>query len=205
MMSIKTPARASLDRIITECATDQLTLDLGCGNSHYEHLFPHRVAVDISTRPGKMVRADACKLPFLSDVFSTILCTEVLEHISEPAIAIDEMHRVLTVGGRCVLSTRFCYPIHDAPSDFYRYTEYGLRYLFRRWHVASLRADTGLLGCLAPLMMATAAALPRPWRQLATAVFAPAHVVGRIATRINGPILTSRAVSSGLIVIAEKR
>lgn len=137
-----TPARARLDAFIARHSSNGRTLDLGCGASPYADLFPNRVGADFVVRRGVAVRMDAQFLPFRSGQFDVVLCTEMLEHVREPAEVISEIGRVLRPGGTCILTTRFCYPIHDAPHDYYRFTQYSLRYLFRNWHVSELSADT---------------------------------------------------------------
>lgn len=103
------------------------------------------------------VFADGAKLPFPDHCFDAVFCLEVLEHVPEPAQVMEEISRVLKPGGRAWISMPFLYPLHDAPFDFQRYTEYGLRrdaekahlkieQLQRRGH--ALRT-AGLLGCLA--------------------------------------------------------
>jgi SAM-dependent methyltransferase len=55
------------------------------------------------------------------------LATDVLEHISKPDQLWSEMRRVLRPGGRIVLGVPFFYWIHEAPHDFFRYTEFKLQ------------------------------------------------------------------------------
>lgn len=73
------------------------------------------------------VFADAARLPFRSDDFDGVICLEVLEHVPDPAQVVCEIARVLKRGGRAWISMPFLYPLHDAPFDFQRYTEFGLR------------------------------------------------------------------------------
>ena len=68
-----------------------------------------------------------------SNYFDTVIATEVLEHLYEPQRAIDEIYRVLKPGGICILSTRFIYPYHPGPKDYYRFTWDSLNSLFRRF------------------------------------------------------------------------
>lgn len=71
--------------------------------------------------------ADAARLPLTDACVDTIVCLEVLEHVREPQAALAEFARVLRSGGVMIFSMPFMYPIHDAPHDFQRLTEYGLR------------------------------------------------------------------------------
>jgi len=54
-----------------------------------------------------------------------------LEHLYDPQKAVNEIFRVLKLGGKCILSTRFIHPYHPGPKDYYRFTWDSLRYLFK--------------------------------------------------------------------------
>jgi len=49
------------------------------------------------------VKADICKLPFDDNSFDIILCNHVLEHIPDDTKAMQELYRVLKVGGMGIL------------------------------------------------------------------------------------------------------
>jgi len=118
------------------------TLDLGCGNAPYKHLFSDRIGFDNKSGEGVDVVGDAHKLPFKNEEFDTVLCSEVLEHLHSPEIALAEMKRVLKSGGILILTTRFIYPIHDAPNDYWRFTKYGLRYLLKDWEITNFEEES---------------------------------------------------------------
>lgn len=144
--------RVTLDRFIVSNASSARTLDLGAQNGPYAAYFPRRVAVDLQPAAGLHARGDAHALPFVDGAFECVLCTEVLEHLPEPQRAIDEMYRVLAPGGRLLLTTRFLFPIHDAPHDYFRFTKYGLRHLLRGFEDVRIEEETDAVGTLAVLM-----------------------------------------------------
>jgi len=59
--------------------------------------------------------------------FSGVLCSEVMEHVRNPDLALREMHRVLCPGGVAVFTTLTAFPLHGYPEDYRRWTESGLR------------------------------------------------------------------------------
>ena len=131
-------ARRSLRRLLAT-ARPQVrgrTLDLGCGGKRYANLFPEvtrSVFLDLPTNsasePHVTVWGDGRSLPFRSCVFDSVLCTEVIEHVPTPERVFAETYRVLKTGGHLVLTTPQTWGLHEVPHDYYRYTEYGLRFL----------------------------------------------------------------------------
>jgi SAM-dependent methyltransferase len=69
----------------------------------------------------------------------------VLEHLEEPEAAIRECHRVLRPGGTAIYTVPFIWHLHEEPRDFFRYSKYGLRYLFEKvgFEIVELRALSG--------------------------------------------------------------
>ena len=144
--------RVTLDRFIAAHASARRTLDIGAQNGPYGAFFPHRVGLDIRPGTGVRIIGDAQALGVRSGAFEVVLCTEVLEHLPEPQAAVDEMFRVLEPGGLLLLTTRFLFPIHDAPHDYFRFTKYGLRHLLRRFEIVQLEEETDAVGTLAVLL-----------------------------------------------------
>ncbi len=144
--------RITLDRFIERHATGRRTLDVGAQNGPYAAHFPHRVALDVQRGRGVQIIGDAQALGIGDGSFEVVLCTEVLEHLPEPQRAIDEMFRVLSPGGLLLLTTRFVFPIHDAPHDYFRFTKYGLRHLLRRFEIVELEEETDAVGTIAVLL-----------------------------------------------------
>jgi SAM-dependent methyltransferase len=72
------------------------------------------------------VVVDATTMEFDGE-FDLILCSSVLEHVYDCREAVARIHRALKPGGKAIISVPLLFPYHDAPDDFWRFTEYGVR------------------------------------------------------------------------------
>ncbi len=159
-----------------ELAIDRLAkgdcLDAGSGRAPYRRLLATRcsrlTSVDVEDRgSGLDLLADIQNMPEVaSQSFDTVLCSQVLEHVPRPWDAISEITRVLRPNGRLLLTVPHLSMLHEVPHDYYRYTEFGLRYLCTRAGLQpeSLKPTGGLfcfLGHTASLVwMSTIGTLP---------------------------------------------
>ena len=91
--------------------------------------------LDIDPLSGATYVADLCgPIPAIPDAtFDHVVCTEVLEHTLQPFDAVDQIWRVLKPGGVAHVTTPFNFRIHGPLPDCWRFTEHGLRALFRRF------------------------------------------------------------------------
>jgi len=146
--------RPRQEAFIKKYASEGKTLDIGCGNDIYRSYFPNCTTLDIKARPDVDVDiiADVHDLSMIDDAsYDVVLCAEVLEHLHTPAKAIAEMRRILKPGGVLILTTRFIFPLHDAPHDYYRYTKYGLRHLLKDFQMIELKEEASTVETLAVL------------------------------------------------------
>ncbi len=149
---MKKITRKNLDKFLEKYASNERVLDIGSGGSSYGRFFPNRLTIDIDPQRKPDVIGDAHNLPFKDGEFSLVLCTEVLEHTLEPQKVINEIKRVLKTGGRVILTTRFVYPLHDTPHDYWRFTKYGLLKLFEGWETVEISSETGSFSTIAALL-----------------------------------------------------
>lgn len=77
-----------------------------------------------------------------------IICTEVLEHLPRPGRCVDEIRRLLRDGGLVLASVPFLYPVHADPFDYQRFTEDGLRNLFKEFKTVEVHRMGGYAGLL---------------------------------------------------------
>lgn len=94
----------------------RLILDAGCGTGAMSRRLQQwgrvvsmdfsPLALQFSRRRGlnTLVGGDAMHLPFSADTFDTIVSMDVLEHIPDDALTLQEFHRVLKPGGRILLT-----------------------------------------------------------------------------------------------------
>lgn len=149
--------RQRLQPFLKRHATRDLVLNVGAKKNGYEDLFPHTIAGDIMYYPTIDVQFDGHCLPFAGASIGIIVCTEVLEHCIEPQRVIDEFYRVLQPGGKLILTTRFVFPLHDAPYDYYRFTRYGLAHLCRRFDSVTIEPEAQTVETLGILLQRLAA------------------------------------------------
>lgn len=67
--------------------------------------------------------------------WDVILCTEVLEHVRRPWVAVAHLREALVPGGRLIASAPFLWPDHrtDMYADYWRFTEQGWHALLADW------------------------------------------------------------------------
>lgn len=111
-------------------------LDAGAGRGAYRTLLQQHaeeyVGLDVGPSSATAVVGDVQRLPFPDGSFDTVFCSQVLEHVPEPWLALAEFERVLRPGGRLILSVPHISWLHNEPHDYYRYTRHGLRFLLRQ-------------------------------------------------------------------------
>jgi SAM-dependent methyltransferase len=104
--------------------------DIGCGEqplrNEVQELGASYVGIDVvqNSQGNVDILAPITNLPVADSSFDVLLCTEVLEHVSDTQAAFDELARVLVPGGTIIGTTPFAYPLHEEPHDFVRLTAY---------------------------------------------------------------------------------
>ncbi|MFN8523349.1 MAG: class I SAM-dependent methyltransferase [Chloroflexota bacterium] len=182
-------------------------LDLGCGLRPFDHLVSgghsgRTIALDHRPRPDGDLVADAHHLPFADGSIGTVVCTEVFEHLLDPPTAASEIVRVLRPGGRLVLTTRFCFPLHERPSDFWRFTSYTLERLFAPLRPRVRPQHTAFQTLLVLLIRQVMEPTPLN-RVLSLPVLAISAILWR-ADRLTSFLLPGDSLSSGYLVAGTK-
>jgi SAM-dependent methyltransferase len=90
------------------------------------------IGIDMQPGHGVDIVADIHDLPAeWEGRFSAVLCSEVLEHVARPWVALPMLSRVIRPDGWIIVTTLTSFPLHGFPDDFYRYTRSGLELLLK--------------------------------------------------------------------------
>ena len=139
---------------LKELAKEPDVLDIGGGHPFQKYMAPYKEwfkdvryeTLDPAPEYKPTIVGDVHKMPIKDNGVSAILCNSVLEHLYDPARAIEEMHRVLKPGGKILLYTHFIYPYHARKGiykDYFRFTEDAFHHLFRSFSKVELKKHGG--------------------------------------------------------------
>lgn len=167
------PARVATEAVINKIlktkSQKNSILDIGSKNNVQRNLLGNSkyITCDLIKNKEIDVVCDAHSLPFNVESFDLVMCQEVLEHLENPQLAINEMYRVLKFEGEVVLSTRFIFPLHADPYDFYRFTSDGLKKLFHQFKTVNVYPAGGLPVSISMLIIHSLPELLRKHRLVA--------------------------------------
>ena len=111
-------------------------LDVGAGEAPWRDLLPvdvEYIGVDADLsgefgmrRQSSITYYDGKRLPYDDGSFDYVLCTEVLEHVSDPVAFLADLKRVLRQEGTLILTVPWSARLHHLPYDYSRFTRFGL-------------------------------------------------------------------------------
>jgi SAM-dependent methyltransferase len=171
-------------------------LDVGCGACPYRDLFrkiTHYTGLEIDTPAARALgRADAFydgkELPFPDASCDVVLCSQVLEHVFDPAAFLAELRRVLTDSGTLILTVPLLWDEHEQPHDYGRYTSFGLAHLLGQAGFGILEHRKLTAGSAALVQLASALVHKRLGRivgrrtaaVVGSLVYAPLNTLGEL-------------------------
>ena len=152
-----TPASLTLLRALEPLIKEHCrgrVLDAGCGRGAYHDLLlqyaDDYLGIDIGTSKATSVLGNIQQLPLADRSFDTVFCSQVLEHLPEPRLTLNEFRRILKPGGALILSVPHLSWMHNEPHDYYRYTCHGLNFLVEQagFPPGTIQPAGGLLSLL---------------------------------------------------------
>ena len=112
--------------------------------NNFEDIFS--IDIDPERNPNQVI--DICDDHFSQNLKykpNLVCCFEVLEHTTNPQKAVNNIYNILNKDDFCLVSVPFNFHIHDEPNDFYRFTFYGLKMLFKNFSEVKIIKRNGWL------------------------------------------------------------
>lgn len=151
--------RAFVQRAALSLPSGVVVVDVGAGQCQYKNMFADKNYVGIDFGGGDQIwdysrlstLADIHAIPIRNSIVDAVLCIEVLEHTHNPQKVICEIARILKKGGQAFLAVPQGWGEHQAPHDYFRYTQYGMKVLLGKagLSIVNVTKTTGLFGYLA--------------------------------------------------------
>lgn len=143
-----------LEEKLKEIAKENRVLDIGSGHPFQKRLAKHKhlfanvkyETLDGASQYNPTYVGDIHNLPFPNNSLPAIICLSVFEHLYDPHKAAEEIYRALKNDGKAFIYTHFVYPYHGRKgvySDYFRFTEEGLRHLFRKFSKIEIKKQGG--------------------------------------------------------------
>lgn len=168
--------RSVVRQLVKDTTTGPVdVLDYGCADRPYRNELPPGSAYVGADLPGNgeadVQLRDEGTVPLPDGAFDVVLSTQVLEHVPDPMVYLDECWRVLKPDGSLILSTHGVMYYHRDPEDYWRWTPAGLRKVLeeRGFEVDEMRGVLGLAAAAAQIFQdATHWKVPRRFRPIYT-------------------------------------
>jgi SAM-dependent methyltransferase len=210
-------ARRGLYRSIAELAKElsgDSLLDLGCGSKPYRELFTHSIytGLELDTEQNRAAGHaelfyDGHSFPFKAAEYDNVLCNQVLEHVFNPEEFLAEIFRVLKPGGQLLLTVPFVWDEHEQPSDYARYSSFGLQHLLKGagFEVKALKKSNPDLSTIFQLLNAYLYKVSQTWPSILREMFTVTFMALMTLLGMVSKLLPDNSdLFLDLIVLAEK-
>lgn len=130
-----------------------LALDIGCDKSPYKVMLENMgfevQSMDIDLSKGADLAGSVESTGLRNQQIDLIICTQVLEHCSEPWTAASELYRILKPHGILLVTVPHTWFYHPHPDDNWRFTPEGICRLLdgAGFESLSLRSQGGSFLC----------------------------------------------------------
>lgn len=136
--------RNFVDTIVKHCNIPEPIIEIGSfivpGQEELANLrpiFPQKTFIGCDMRKGNGVdRIENVECLSMEDEsIGTVLILDTLEHVENCFKALDEIYRVLKKDGIVIMSSVMDFPIHDYPSDYWRFTPEAFKLLLKKFPI----------------------------------------------------------------------
>ena len=155
------------------------------------------------------IKADLNReLPLESRSYDTVFMISVIEHLSNPLRAIQEIDRIMRLDGKLIVQVPWMWRTHEEPFDYFRFTPYALEELMKgvNLEIIYFEAMGSIFTTVALKMTYFFARLNRPasvWRRLG---FIPplCYVIQRVAIVLERYDGDRTSEATGYFLVAKK-
>ena len=189
-------------------------LDLGCGENPYYHqdISGKIICLDIKKTSKAHLVSDADKLPFKPNSFDEVVSINSFYYFKNPFEVVKNINKILKKNGKLIMIVPFFYPIHDAPEDRYRFTEFGLRTLLEEnFKIERIETIGGVFNhpvvILHSLIKGIPLLFPKKMRsvvQIATYILWPFYILAQIFSILDVFDKTGRFATYYFVVAGKK-
>ena len=136
-----------LDRLHVNKNIHGVTLDIGSGSSN----FTKKLFKDDTLKFLNVDMFDNSNVDIVCSVYElekridfnyadNVLCCDVLEHLENPQLAINQMYKIIKPDGKLYISVPFGYREHGSADvkDYFRYTRDGLKILCKDFSIVNI-------------------------------------------------------------------
>jgi hypothetical protein len=109
---------------------DARVIEFGGSNGYIAGVFNHP-AYEVAPNAPQVDIHDLSR--YGTGTYDFVILDEILEHVRKPWLALDEVYKILKVGGCLITSSPFMIAEHKCPDDYWRFTKDGLRVLLERF------------------------------------------------------------------------
>ncbi len=200
--------RNAIAELIDGLAEPQWGLNFGAGSTRFHSRI---LNLDVSRSPHSDIVNAGDELPFRDGSLDLVISQEVLEHLEDPVLWIQEIHRVLKPNGRFYCQLPFIIGYHPGPADYWRFTKEAYPRLLPgdRWEIEKLELSvghgSGLYRILVEFTAVTASALHSrlymPAKGIAALLWAPLRLFD-LMTRFSDQ---RDRIPGGYFCVARKR
>ncbi len=155
----RTPVENATQQFAKRFTAKDTVVDIGCGKKPYAHYFTSKyIGVDPFPDTTPDIVAPSWDIPLPDASADGIILNQTLEHIQRTDPSIKEIYRILKPGGFVLITVPQTMRVHSIPTplkdapvkniprsiatvwkdDYYRFTKYGLLYLFHDFTPISL-------------------------------------------------------------------
>ena len=134
---------------------------------------------------------EATRIPLAAPSFDTVFSSQTIEHVAEHQEMVNEAFQLLKPNGYLILSGPFCWPLHEEPHDFFRFSKYGYAHILTKagFRVIEIRPNGGMWAATGLLIIETLSNSRR-------ARYWVSRFIAALFFRVRGPYLINKALST---------